>query len=96
MLVCHLFDQSVQQQIRPSVCQSCASFDADRCCGGQERAHLAEGQRQAAVQKIQGETKMLLESCSRNNVSVLTILQASASEFQVRILELINWNDCSI
>ena len=66
---------------------------ADKCCVGQERAHLAEGQRQAAVQKIQGETKMLLESCSRNNVSVLTILQASASEFQTVTKELLESMD---
>ena len=92
MLVCHLFDQSVQQQIRLRVPFLCFAL-ADKCCVGQERAHLAEGQRQAAVQKIQGETKMLLESCSRNNVSVLTILQASASEFQTVTKELLESMD---
>ena len=36
---------------------------------------------------------MLLESCSRNNVSVLTILQASASEFQTVTKELLESMD---
>ena len=97
-MLCHVFVTSwpIRATADQTFCVPVLCFalvDADRCCGGQERAHLAEGQRQAAVQKIQGETKMLLESCSRNNVSVLTILQASASEFQTVTKELLESMD---